>query len=43
MDNQLIEKKIKSLDKVLKKYNIPDDKIESIKKEFYKVLVSDNK
>ncbi len=43
MDNPRIEKKIKALDKVLQKYNIPDDKIESIKTEFYKVLVIDNK
>ncbi len=40
MDNITIEMKIKALNKVLKKYNISDDKIESIKKEFYNELKS---
>ncbi len=41
MDNMTIEMKIKALHKVLKKYNISNDKIESIKKKYYNELKND--
>ncbi len=41
MDHITIEMKIKTLNKVLKKYNISDDKIKSIKTEYYNELKND--
>jgi hypothetical protein len=40
MDNITIEMKIKALNNVLKKYNISNEKMDAIKKDFYNELIN---
>ena len=42
MENINIQMKINALNKVLKKHNISNDKIDSIKKDFYNSFINNN-